>query len=779
MVKFCRKRTSFFIQSFTKVLHFSFELLNIKIQRRAVMHSFPDFDDQIQELAIGALKRDIPTIILTNNLAMPPGVEALEGKILFIRKKSFKGIFYTLSSKWIFYTHGLVWAQYPRLQQEVVNVWHGLPFKKVGVEVGIDLPYCDYLISTSPQTAGLMQRMYGEKLHPVILPFGFPRNDILMSQAKLLSESKFTALTMVWIPTCYASEVGEMRVDGVLQETNLGISRQQLIRLDERCFEMGIRIVLKSHPLTKLNLPDDLRAISFYKGSLRSFYLELAKFDGIITDDSSLAVDYVLTNKPIYLFSTCQISDENSRGFFETPGEMLDLPVYDDIGDLVGAFSQPDLHTVPKTIVHKLHSNSEEKSTDMIWDFLTKCEGNLKQSPSIDHGKSGEKVPKETRFRSERVIRLADQLISASSNYFPLLLAYLLLDAKSASSLFVWLGAFTLVLGINRFVVGDFFLLRYRHNSKLKIYLFLSIPVYGCAVFLAASASGFQMSVDSFSPLVLVMSAGCGVAQDSMRFLQFSRNRNKLPLLSDSVWLAVVGIILASAKLLGEKLNSGILIDSFSLGAVVAFITLFFTNLSNECDVRAIFESKLDFKYSLKLASLPLIGSFTNLVLNAIWYHTGQLQQLSELRGIQLAFIPIGFLVNLQQITWLPRIAREKANSKTDWFSVRLIALMAIPSFILAYALGLTKLGVLNALTCSFFLLLEAITGFVGAQIGLRARARGNVDSYLNSRIYWSVSTIILIVVAAKFHSEVMNSAILFLGTMIGFAIAKGKKMIP
>ena len=106
-------------------------------------------------------------------------------KLLFIRKTSFRGIYHFLSSRIVFFTHIPYFFSQKNLGPTQVNLWHGMPIKKIGVYRHKKLLYYygDFAISTSSLYSEILSKAFG--IHKKsILPFGLPRNDILVNNNK-------------------------------------------------------------------------------------------------------------------------------------------------------------------------------------------------------------------------------------------------------------------------------------------------------------------------------------------------------------------------------------------------------------------------------------------------------------------------------------------------------------------------------------------------------------------------------------------------------------------
>ena len=68
-----------------------------------------------------------------------------------VGKRSVRGVFYVLTAKYVFFTHSFALQRFPSSVVSV-NVWHGMPVKRVGwmTESGPLLPVAMHAVATSP-----------------------------------------------------------------------------------------------------------------------------------------------------------------------------------------------------------------------------------------------------------------------------------------------------------------------------------------------------------------------------------------------------------------------------------------------------------------------------------------------------------------------------------------------------------------------------------------------------------------------------------------------------
>jgi len=157
--------------------------------KRIVLVTQPDGDDQGVALCL-ALERAhwdgaIDWLVHEDPADFPAWQRrrGLSGiSIRFLRLHSIRGVWAYFKASHVFYTHGAVFNYAPPKRKLVVNMWHGMPVKKIWRGVpGSQLPLSTFLISTSAFFSDVLMQASGfgpERM----LATGLPRNDILLTE---------------------------------------------------------------------------------------------------------------------------------------------------------------------------------------------------------------------------------------------------------------------------------------------------------------------------------------------------------------------------------------------------------------------------------------------------------------------------------------------------------------------------------------------------------------------------------------------------------------------
>lgn len=219
----------------------------------------------------------------------------------------------TLTAEYVFFSHNVNWAKNFRPEQKYIELWHGCGYKgrQPGESRVIQFDYC---VTTGPKYARELTTHYlcsADKLKPL----GYPRNDWFKTHktqadryAKgILSETGADKL-VIWMPTFRKSRVARISTDTGAADLGLPLidSQDDLRQLDEICRENNVVILVKTHVLDEDSALsyDGLANIRYADNRLLkqenvNLYELLACSDSLLTDYSSVAIDYLLLDRPI------------------------------------------------------------------------------------------------------------------------------------------------------------------------------------------------------------------------------------------------------------------------------------------------------------------------------------------------------------------------------------------------------------------------------------------------------------------------------------------------
>ena len=313
----------------------------------AVLHGTPHYEDNVLALENGLRTTRVKKTVILLSSPARPRPEQLGPRTVVVRKKSLRGILHFLTARYVFFTHSCYTQRFPPSVVSV-NVWHGMPVKRVGwmTESGNLLPVSRYALATSPLWAGIVQ----ESLRPVAgtLVTGLPRNDrLLLGDVGIparLGYAPGACLTLiVWLPT-YRHDFGGPK--GALRCTHtLGVPADSLEELNGLLERHRAVCVVKPHPMaTREGVPEfsRLRFITddwLHQQGLTLYEL-LGASDALVTDVSSVYVDYLILDRPIVHHFPDIREYESFRGFSLGPiDDYLAGPVTGDSDELLAAVS--------------------------------------------------------------------------------------------------------------------------------------------------------------------------------------------------------------------------------------------------------------------------------------------------------------------------------------------------------------------------------------------------------------------------------------------------------
>jgi CDP-glycerol glycerophosphotransferase (TagB/SpsB family) len=312
--------------------------------KNIVYVSFPDFSDNSFAMFCYIINthKDYKNIWLVDCIEQKEKFEKLIKNYSnfknykIVKKNSLKGLLYFFTSKYVFHTHG-IYNKLPILsKQKNINLWHGMPLKNIGhLDNNLIVPKSNFTIATSVKFKKIMQKAFKLEENQVIVS-GLPRNDFLFtdkfSLLDVIPSKKATFNnTILWMPTYRKSTIGDIRVDGAAEEMNEFLNEQFLNELNDFLAKIKSLCVIKLHPMDVLK-PNKFKEYShlsiidnsnFIERGI-SLYSVLNSADLLLTDFSSIYIDFLLLNKPIGFVISDYQDYFNSRGFvFEKPKEFM------------------------------------------------------------------------------------------------------------------------------------------------------------------------------------------------------------------------------------------------------------------------------------------------------------------------------------------------------------------------------------------------------------------------------------------------------------------------
>ncbi|MBT0386017.1 CDP-glycerol glycerophosphotransferase family protein [Morganella morganii] len=227
-----------------------------------------------------------------------------------IKAKSLSGLWVLLRSKIIVTTHN-EYVSIATKKQKYISLWHGMPLKKIGFLAKKEHTYMKSIsasrISTSELTRSLISASFHEKANNVYIT-GQPVCDTLFSKTDL--HQYFTIppdvkKILFYLPT-YRQDINELTIEGrKTTEDNIfkidDYNHEELLHILE---EEKLYLIIKLHP-SEEKLIKNIKENSYLK-LIRSDYMPhidtysiLSSTDCLLTDYSSVYIDYLILNRDI------------------------------------------------------------------------------------------------------------------------------------------------------------------------------------------------------------------------------------------------------------------------------------------------------------------------------------------------------------------------------------------------------------------------------------------------------------------------------------------------
>lgn len=296
-----------------------------KNERKIVLESHPDFCDNAKEmynyLKLNG-KRKYKFIWLVDNPKKYKSMNLDNTIFIDVNKPySLRYIYHIITSKYLMFGNREIrWVDLKK--QIVINMTHGLPFKKSRGLLPSDHTF-NYLLSSSDKITPYMADEFITCVDKCIVT-GLPRNDLLFKKNEnvrniIKSYNKF----IIWLPT-YKKHNKANIIDSTKYQNQIIplFDFDKLIDLNIKLREKKILLILKFHPAQDLSSFKNIELSNIYlwknedleKNNVNLYSL-LAYSDGLITDYSSVGADYLLLDKPLAYIRDDKEEYQLNRGF--------------------------------------------------------------------------------------------------------------------------------------------------------------------------------------------------------------------------------------------------------------------------------------------------------------------------------------------------------------------------------------------------------------------------------------------------------------------------------
>lgn len=303
-----------------------------------------------------------------------------------VSKKSIKGIFFYLRAKHVFFTHGLYFNAKSKKNKRI-NLWHGMPLKKIGKNIQNNLskkyskPFMNN--NTTIATSEFFKKVMADSFwlrDEEVLVVGQPRNDLLFEKSnyfqKINLETKDFSKIFLWMPT-FRKTIDSFYNEGDFEENKIGVLELEKIKeFNEILKEKRVLLLIKIHPLDiiqrikientsnlKIIYPNDLEKLD------EQLYPLLGEVDALLTDYSSVWIDFQITNKPVYFVMPDYDAYKNTRGFvFENFQNYSSYKIMKNYNDLIEFIRNIEIiyKIEDKKIENRLNDFFDNKSSERL-----------------------------------------------------------------------------------------------------------------------------------------------------------------------------------------------------------------------------------------------------------------------------------------------------------------------------------------------------------------------------------------------------------------------------
>ena len=245
----------------------------------------------------------------------------------------YRGLYYFLTSKYFFYSFGKYPIK-PAPNQMVVNLWHGMPLKKIGnLEVGmeeIDYNFFTKLVSSSALFTPIMKAAFKAEDNQILL-VGNIRNDELFKKEK--------EKNIIWMPTYRNSNNYHDSQEALI----FSLGEEDFSKIQQILSKHDYQLYIKLHPLEESRLHVQMNHSNIHllteeiiSEQYDTLYTFLGTTSALITDYSSVFLDYYLLNRPVAFTINDYEEYKDKRGFvFEDVKSLMVGSVIRDSHDLL------------------------------------------------------------------------------------------------------------------------------------------------------------------------------------------------------------------------------------------------------------------------------------------------------------------------------------------------------------------------------------------------------------------------------------------------------------
>lgn len=285
------------------------------------VHSSPDLDDNVVAVLRGTPHAVDVVVLAEDAVHARARAISLGLDVVVTERHSLRGLWTYLRSRALVSTHGFFGCRRRAPGKRVVGLWHGEFGKQIGTFVGEGARHFDWVPVSSELARSVRSAEFA--LDPAAIHVvGSPRQNLLRDAGV---QSGGLGRVVVWAPTYRVSVTGKFYADGDPDALarELPLDDPDLDALLDR---YGATLWVRPHPAAAQESgPAGPRVLMATNPALEergmTFYELLGHAECLITDYSSIWVDFLVLRRPMIAFCPDLVSYQADRGLALEPHE--------------------------------------------------------------------------------------------------------------------------------------------------------------------------------------------------------------------------------------------------------------------------------------------------------------------------------------------------------------------------------------------------------------------------------------------------------------------------
>lgn len=373
-------------------------LRKLPLNKSIVFESHPDFTDNskvlFDKMIEKGINKDYKLYWLVKDVSDYAEINLRNVKFVDIKNDTifekinseFKKIMLLSRCKYYFFSHNNYARTKHNKNQIYFNLTHGVPLKDTSK---IFDSWNDTYILAPSNFSGKLQAKGRNSEYSKVKTLGFPRNDLFFTKKKILNildidKTKFEDI-IIWMPTFRRTKDGGRNDTGTKSDIDLPIlkSNEDIIKLDFILKKTKILLIIKPHPAQNMSFFNEINTNNIKMITNKELtqkdielYELLAKSSALITDYSSVYIDYLILDNPIaFTIDDLEKYDKN-RGFLvNNPLDYMPGSKIKNINDLFNfiksVYNGEDKFKDERNhLSRKFNKYFDDLSSNRIIDFL-------------------------------------------------------------------------------------------------------------------------------------------------------------------------------------------------------------------------------------------------------------------------------------------------------------------------------------------------------------------------------------------------------------------------